>query len=239
MLTLDNLTYTINNRTLLHPLTQKMKEGNIYGIIGPNGSGKTTLLKVIAQLWPASSGDVLWNGVRLNELDRRELSKLISLFSQSNTMPFNYLVWEIVQMGRYPFGTSQKVDEQFITSALKQVDAWHLRNRRIGELSHGERQRVFLARTLAKQSPIVLLDEPSSNLDCRHQWEMWKLIQKIAADGVIILIATHDLVGAKEHCNEIVVLNGGHCLFSGPSKEVLTKEMISSVFGITTFYQDF
>lgn len=116
--------------------------------------------------------------------------------------------------------------------ALERVDAWHLRNQHSTHISHGERQRMYIARSLVTQSPILILDEPTSNLDLRHQLEIWELLKELTKENKLIIVANHDLTATARYCNHVAVLNQGHCIAQGSFSNLMNSELISSLFGI-------
>jgi len=136
-------------------------------------------------------------------------------------------------MGIYPLGTLNNEDStKRIRRALEQVDAWHLRDRYATFISNGERQRMYIARSLVTETPLLLLDEPTSNLDIRHQLEIWELLKKLATEGKLILIANHDLYTTERFCDEVIILNQGCCVRNGIYHEVVDTEILRSVFGV-------
>lgn len=233
MLEVTNLNFESVQRTLINNISLKLKPGHIHGIIGPNGSGKTTLLKILAGIWKPSSGHVLWNKQDLLALDRLSLSRTVSLVPQNAQVHFDFTVYEIVKMGIYPLEPLKKEDSaRRIRTALERVDAWHLRDRYATFISNGERQRMYIARSLVTETPLLLLDEPTSNLDIRHQLEIWELLKKLAADGKLILIANHDLDTTERFCDQVIVMNQGCCVRNGFYHEVVGAEILRSVFGV-------
>ena len=234
MLITENLNLKIKNRTLLHALSLQFEPGYIYGIIGPNGSGKTTLLKVLTGIWKASSGSVLWKGKNLHSYDRKTLSRTISLVSQNAQVNFDFSVAEIVEMGTYVRNELSAAEKKkLIQHALEVVDAWHLCNERASNISHGERQRIYIARSLVTQSPVLILDEPTSNLDIKHQMKIWQLLEHLKSEGKLLIVANHDLSTTKRYFDQLIVLNHGQCVSTGSFQETLTPSILSSVFGVS------
>jgi iron complex transport system ATP-binding protein len=135
-------------------------------------------------------------------------------------------------MGRYPYGCRSPEAHAHIEEALHQVNAWHLRHQLISQLSGGERQRVYIARALATQAPILLLDEPTSYLDLRHQLEIWQLLRKLVKRGKVIIVAVHDLLAARRYCDQLLILNQGRCQATGTYKEVMTPTLLQEIFGV-------
>ncbi len=230
-----NLCYSINGNKLLDNVSLELSSGCLHAILGPNGSGKSTLLKILTGIWKLTSGSITWQGAPLLSLKRQEISRIISLVPQNPQPSFDFLVEDIVAMGRYAYNTRywNAKNEPLVHQVLHSVDAWHLRHRRINQLSYGERQRVYIARALVTESPILMLDEPTSGLDIRHQIEIWDLLQKLVASGKIIVTTTHDLTIAERYCGNIFVLNEGCCVGNGAFSSLMTPDLLEEVFGIS------
>lgn len=230
----QSLSYAIEGKQLVDEISLEFSAGHLYGILGPNGSGKSTLLKTLSAIWKPTSGKVYWNGKDLHIQDRQSISKTISLVPQNPQILFDFLVEDIVAMGRFPHDACywNKTQEEHLQYALTIVDALHLRSRRINCLSYGERQRVYIARALITESPILLLDEPTASLDIRHQFEIWQLLQKLVAHGKIVIATTHDLSIAERYCHQVSVLNQGRCIESGVFSQVMTPALLKEVFGV-------
>ncbi len=233
MLKAESLSFSLDGKPLIRNISLEFTPGTLYGILGPNGSGKSTLLKTIAGIWKRSSGKVLWNGEDLHKKTRREISSTISLVPQNSQVLFDFTVLDMVAMGRYPYGNNlDSRASDLLEWALQTVDAWHLKDRSMLQLSHGERKRVYIARALITESPILLLDEPAASLDIRHQLEIWLLLRKLVHQGKIIIASNHDLVAAERFCDTIAILNRGECLTTGPCQQVFTPHLLNEVFGV-------
>lgn len=230
MLNAEKITFKIEETPLIKDISLSFKPGVLYGILGPNGSGKSTLLKTLSGIWTPTSGTVTWMGKPLLSRSRKEISKIISLVPQNPQVHFDFSVTEMVKMGRYPFGSTHC--EEQIENALITVDAWHLKDRSILHLSHGERKRVYIARALITESPVLLLDEPEASLDIRHQLEIWQLLRKLAENKKTVIVTNHDLAASRRFCDEIAILNNGVCVNNGKYASVMTKSCLSSVFGV-------
>jgi iron complex transport system ATP-binding protein len=225
MLELDQLEF----HTLIKRISLKFLPGRLYAILGPNGSGKSTLFKTMAKIWRPTFGQVYWKGGALHKMERREISRTLSLVPQEVQIHFDFTVREVVEMGRY---VHKKTCAHCLEHALKTVDAWHLIERKITQLSLGERQRVYIARALMTESPILLLDEPSSNLDVKHQIEIWQLLQTLKSQDKIVIVATHDVAGVKRFCDDVAILNQGVCIIQGATFEIVTNQLLNDVFGV-------
>ena len=138
----------------------------------------------------------------------------------------------MVNMGRYPHKDQLISSQEIIEKALHQVNAWHLRDRLISQLSSGERQRVYIARSLATQAPIVLLDEPTTYLDLRHQLEIWHLLRQLVNQGRVIIVTVHDLFAAERFCDQLVILNQGTAVATGTYEKVMTPQLLRAIFGV-------
>lgn len=234
MLQLNHVSYRSGNHNLLTDIQLSFESGKLYGILGPNGAGKSTLLKTLAGLWKPTSGLVLWQGHPLHRLGRQQISQIVSVVPQSLPIAFEFTVEEMVVMGRYPHvrGAAEPRSAKLVQWALEMVDAWHLHKRLINELSHGERQRVYIARALVVESPILLLDEPTASLDIRHQMEVWDLLHHLREQGKLVIVAIHDLNACAHNCDEVVLLHEGKCVARGPVTECLTPAHLFEVFQI-------
>ncbi len=230
----NHLFCTIQKKTLLHDITLQFEPGYLYGILGPNGSGKSTLLKILAGIWKPGSGEILWQSAPLFDQDRQTISRTVSLVAHHMQTDFDFLVQDIVAMGRYPHNTRywHKKESHFVEQAMKEMDVWSLKERSIRHLSQGEQQRVFIARALATGSPILLLDEPTANLDPKHQLQIWHLLGNLVKEGKIVVVTTHDLNAADQFCPLVTVLHQGRSLGQGSFTSQLTKGVLQDVFGV-------
>lgn len=231
MLQAQALTYRIGQKKLISDITLKFKPGKLYGILGPNGSGKSTFLKALAGIWKPSAGKVLWLDEDLHLKDRRVISQTMSLVPQQYSVSFDFSVIDLVGMGRYPYGGTGK-NCPIVEKVLHQVDAWHLKDRLVTQLSQGERQRILIARALATESPILLLDEPTANLDLRHQAQIWKLLRDLVNHGKVVLITLHDLQATRDYCDHTIIFESGRCVAEGSPSEILSPALLHDVFQI-------
>lgn len=234
MLKALQVTYRLGGQDLIHDISLCFQMNRLYGILGPNGSGKSTFLKTLAGIWKPTAGQVLWKDQPLHSRNRREISQIISLVPQGVVSPFEFTVEQLVAMGRYPhdYHRSEKQAKELIRWALETVDAWHLRGRFVNQISHGERQRVYIGRALVVESPVLVLDEPTASLDIRHQLEIWELLQKLCQQGKLIIVALHDLQACQSFCDEGALFALGRCVAQGRLSECLTPDNLLNVFGV-------
>jgi len=230
MLKLESIRFKIGRKTILDDINLIFKRGCLYGILGPNGSGKTTLLKLIAGIYKTKTGNIFWDGCNIRSLPSKTLSTLISLVPHAPQVQFDYLVKELIEMGLYP--TGKREDKNRLDQVLTLVDAHHLVNRKVRELSSGERQRVYIARSLMTDTPVILLDEPTSSLDIKHQLEIWGLIEKLTDVGKTIIVTNHDLAASQKACDSFVILNQGRIISIGTFDEAMKENIIQKVFGV-------
>lgn len=233
MLELNEVSYERRGRKLIEGVSLSFQTGKCYAILGPNGAGKSTLLKSIAGIWPATEGEVVLDGECLDEMSRQEISRKVGFVPQVTSELFPFTVAEMVEMGLY--GDLQLPRNEWgsaVEDVLRQVDAWHLVNKRITELSTGEQKRVFIARALVTRAPILLFDEPNTGLDIRHQLEIWELLVRLSRQGHLVLASVHDLTVAERFFDEVVVMQQGCCVGTGLYREVMTEEMIVELFGV-------
>ena len=217
---------TVNNLTVKNILTQislSFELGKIHGILGPNGSGKTTLLRCLAGIKKPQSGLIYWCERDLLSLERKQAAQLVSLVPQAPPYLFNFTVEEMVAMGRFPHGTPRSQLSKYVHQALTRVDALSFLQRPISSLSAGERQRVYIARALATDSPVLLLDEPTSFLDFFHEQELSLLLRFLASQGKLIILSLHNLQLATRLLDTATFLEKGQMTLTGPASTVLPK----------------
>lgn len=231
----DRVVVTRGGRTILNEVSVQVEPGSFLSIVGPNGSGKSSLLRALAGVWPLTSGSIQIGARPLHELRRRELAQTVAFVPQDTRMDFAFTVDEIVAMGRYPrrgrFERPTSEDRNAIEDALEYCDIRHLRRRFVTTLSGGERQRVAIARSLAVQPQIILLDEPTANLDVQHSIEVLELCQSLANAGKSVVLATHDLNAVARYTRQVVLIDSGRIAYAG-DRDVLTSTVLEMVFGV-------
>jgi len=232
------LTVVRHGRRILDAVTVTLTPGVLTAIIGPNGSGKSTLLRVLAGVWPLTNGAVTLDDDTLLQMPRREVARRLSFLPQETRCDFAFTVEEIVAMGRHPhrgrFAGENIHDREAVHDALTTCDLVHLRKRNITRLSGGERQRVALARCLAAQPDVLLLDEPTAHLDLEHTLSVLTLCRALAIRGTTVVLATHDVGNVARFAAQVVLLHGGRVVASGLPASVLTPARLRTVFFVDT-----
>lgn len=209
--------------------------GSFLGIVGPNAAGKSTILKTIAATLKPTQGVVYFQGEDLNKISRRDLARKVAVVPQETEMHFPFTVLEVVMMGRHPhierFDRESEDDFKIVRNAMESANCWHLKDRNILELSGGERQRVILARALAQEPQIILLDEPVAHLDLSAQLDVLNLLKEMNTSlGVTVIGILHDLNLAAQFSKQLIMLNQGKIYSAGTPEEVLTTENIKEVY---------
>jgi iron complex transport system ATP-binding protein len=220
---------------VLNGLNLEIRAGQVTGLFGPNGCGKSTLLRCLNGALHPQSGAVLHEGHRLDKLTPREIAARIAVVPQETSASVPFLVREMVMMGRFArwdlWGQESPEDQAAVQASLERVGAADLADRHFDELSGGERQRVIIARALAQETRVLLLDEPASHLDIAHQLEVFHLARELAAEGYTVLMVCHDLVVAPLFVEEAVLLKAGSVFARGAVPQVLQPQNITACFG--------
>ncbi len=236
MIRLDDVRVTFDETPVLDGVTVSVESGQFVALVGPNGAGKTTLLGTINGLIAPTQGQVTVDGHAVHTLSSRELSQLVATVPQDTSLGFDFSVRDIVAMGRTPhrgrLERATAADRQAVTAALTRTAVHQFSDRSVGTLSGGERQRVMLARALAQQTPVLLLDEPTASLDLKHQIRALSMARELASENKTVLAAIHDLELAARFCDAIALLYDGHIMAHGPPADVLTADRLETVFGI-------
>lgn len=232
---LKNVAYKYNKALVLQGISLAIPQGLITGIIGPNGSGKTTLLKILSGMNKPSQGNVFFKDRGLGEYTRKELAREIAFLEQNNIATLPFTIREVVEMGRYPwlkpFAPLTRKDREIIDQAL---DCFHLtekQDRIVKTLSGGERQLVSLARAMAQEPKILILDEPTTYLDIGHQGVVMQYLYKWhqSWDTTIIMVI-HDLNLSSQYCDHLIVLDQGAFVLAGNKEAVLDEELLTKIY---------
>jgi len=236
-LCIKRVSFSYNGIKALEDVTFEVVEGEVLGIIGPNGAGKTTLLRCINRTLKPQTGVVLIDGRDVARWSRREIARRMGLVPQNSTITFPFTVLEVVLMGRHPhqspLGGESERDLEIVREAMRLTDTLRFASRPITELSGGEWQRVIVARALAQEPSVLLLDEPTLHLDINHQLEVLNLVQQLTKErGLVTVLTSHDLNLAARCCDRLLMLNQGQVYALGTSEEVLTPANIRQVYRV-------
>jgi len=235
ILTLRNVGYRYGSTWAVRNVSLEVSPGDILGILGPNGSGKSTLLRIMDGILVPREGEVLLRGRPLKGIKRPQLAREVAMVSQENHFRFSFSVLEVVLMGRFPHLKGLRFEDErdleAAEEALRATDALALAGRSIHELSGGEKQRVLLARALAQEPEIILLDEPTSFLDLKYKGEIFGLISSLSREkGLSVVLVSHDIDLAARYCHRLVLLKEGEVFDIGDPGVVLTGPALEAVY---------
>lgn len=237
-LEVHKLYYEKGKSKILKDIDVEFKEGRFYSIVGPNGSGKTTLLKNIIKALEPTFGEVLLEGKNIKNLDAKILASKLSYVPQNTYMELDFTCLDVVMMGRsYRLKAFQKEsegDREVVYKAMKRLDVFHLKDKFITEISGGERQRVILARAIAKDGNCIILDEPISHLDIKHQISVLEELKKLKEEGKTIITVLHDLNFTLNYSEEVILMKNGSVYEKGKVNDVITSENIQAVYGVNS-----
>jgi iron complex transport system ATP-binding protein len=231
----ENVTVAYRGRPALREVSLRARGGELLGLIGPNGAGKTTLLRALDATLPLAAGSVRLDGAELARLAPLERARRIAVVPQGLNLPTGFTVGEVVLMGRNPhlppFGRETPRDHQAAREAMRRVGVLELAERGATEISGGEQQRVLVARALAQEPRVLLLDEATAHLDLRHQAAIMRLVRALSRQGLAVVSALHDLNLAALFADRLALLRDGRLLAEGPPAEVLTAELLRAAYG--------
>ena len=230
----DAVDVALAKRTILRGVSVTVERGEIFALVGPNGSGKSTLLGALAGDLKPAAGSVFFDGTPIESLKGKDLARRRGLLLQSNQVSFPFPVGHVVEMGRNPWaGTDESErDDEIVAWAMEQVEVTELRHRRFNELSGGERARVSLARVLAQDTELLLLDEPTAALDLHHQNRVLTLIRERAKNNRGVVVVAHDLSLAAALADRVGVFVDGRMLAAGTVQEVMNPELLSEAYQV-------
>jgi iron complex transport system ATP-binding protein len=242
-LTAENLNVALAGRTVLKNVSLSLSLGHLVALVGPNGAGKTTLLRALAGLIP-SEGLIRVKGDVLSSLPLRERAKRFGYLPQGHVVHWPLPARDIVALGRYPHGVTDPArltpkDTEAVLRAMQATDVVEFSDRRVTELSGGERSRVALARVLAVEAPVILADEPTASLDPRHQLDVMKNLRTAADKGVLVVVVTHDLGLAARFADHVLVLSEGRLVSQGAPADALSEQVMASVFRIDAYRAEY
>lgn len=238
LLRVNSLFGGYGKESIIKDVSFDIKRGQFMGIIGPNGSGKSTLLRLMSRVLSLQKGKILFEEKDIFQMKLKELCQKIAFVPQDTLITFSFTVWEIVLLGRIPHLSrlqfETKKDFVIAKNSLSLTDSLHLRDKKIDQLSAGERQRVIIAKALAQNPALLFLDEPTSHLDIGHQIEILSLLKKLNQEKrLTVVMVLHDLNLASEYCDRLLLLNEGKVFKEGVSSEVLTYQNIETVYKTT------
>lgn len=237
LIEIEHLVVDYEDRRAVDDVSFSVGSGRIVALIGPNGAGKTSLIRAASGVIPYRSGIVRLNGTDLTRLKPAERARMLAVVPQARQLPGAFTAQELVSTGRTPWmnwlGQTSQQDLEIIRTAMQRTDSSELADRRVGELSGGEQQRLLLARALAQNAPVLMLDEPSAHLDLRYQIELLDLINSLAKElGLGVLVALHDLNLVARIADEVVLLVSGKVQASGTVDAVLQPDILSQAYQI-------
>ncbi len=232
----DSVTLRYDARTISQNLSVSIPDGGFTVIVGPNACGKSTLLRALSRLLVPSAGHVILDGRSLHEMPSSQVARLLGLLPQSSTAPDGITVAELVARGRYAHQSFlrqwSRMDEEAIMAAMEATRVTELSGRAVDELSGGQRQRVWISMVLAQQTPILLLDEPTTFLDIAHQIELMDLLADLNAEGRTVVAVLHDLNQACRYATHLIAIKDGAVAAEGRPSAIVTEDLVEKVFGL-------
>ena len=237
MLTLNTISLSYGTRSILRDINLKLNRGEVLALVGPNGVGKSTLIKIACGGLKPTHGDAVVDGASLQRLSPEERAKRVAVVSQSLRLPEAFTVFDTVLMGRTAYlgllGKETEADKKIAHAAMERTCITELAERKVGELSGGEQQRVLIARALTQAAPILLMDEPTAHLDLKHQANILDLVRGLAhQENFAVLIVLHDLNLAAQYADRVALLSNAELRAVGTPEEVLTPHHLSEVYGL-------
>ncbi|MCD1571541.1 ABC transporter ATP-binding protein [Agromyces mediolanus] len=230
------LVVAYDGKVVVDGVDLELPEGSFTVILGPNASGKSTVLRTLARVLAPASGEVLFDGRALGEYGSKELARRMGLLPQDAIAPEGMRVADLVSRGRYPHHSALQrwttADDEATREALAATNTAELAERPVDQLSGGQRQRVWVALLLAQQTPVMLLDEPTTFLDIAHQYELLDLLRRLNRQGKTVVAVLHDLNQAARYADHLVLMKAGRIVATGAPAELITAERVGEVFGI-------
>jgi iron complex transport system ATP-binding protein len=243
IITARGLNVTLAARLVLRDISLALSTGHLVALVGPNGAGKTTLLRALAGL-AASEGEIHVRGEALSSLGLSERARRFAYLPQGHLVHWPLPARDIVALGRYPHGATDPArlsakDADAVLRAMQAADVVQFIDRRVTELSGGERSRVALARVLAVEAPVILADEPTSSLDPRHQLDVMQTLRAAADKGALVIVVTHDLGLAARFSDTVLVLSEGRLVAQGRPEDALSERVMGEVFRVSAYRAEY
>lgn len=238
MIEIRNLSFSYKKDLpkVLDDINFTMNEGHLIAVLGPNGAGKSTLFKCILGFMKNYDGEIYLNGKDIRSLNRKEMAKIVAYIPQSETPVYNYTVLESIMMGTTgmlsPLQSPGKEQENIAKEAMRYLDIEYLEQRGINEISGGERQLALLARAMAQKAKILIMDEPTANLDYGNQQHVMNHVKKMAQNGYTILLSTHNPEHALQYASHVLAIKDHHVLADGDAQTTLNEELIEKIYGL-------
>ena len=237
MIKIKNLSTSYDGEAVLHGVDAHFPEGKISVLIGPNGCGKSTTVKSIMRLVPEYTGEIIIGGTPLEDIPQRELAKKIAYVSQSRNVP-DISVYNMVMHGRYPYLSYprryRKEDHEIVKDAIRMAGLEEFADRKLENLSGGQRQKAYMAMALAQDTDVIIMDEPTTFLDVKNQFEMMDHAKKLSEMGKTIIMILHDMEAVLHYADHVILMKDGKDVLSGSAEEVLRSSKLEEVFGIHT-----
>jgi iron complex transport system ATP-binding protein len=243
MIAVDRLNVELSQRPILKNISLNLESGKVYCIVGPNGSGKTTFLRSLLNALPVDKGFIRIDNNDINSYSQRKLARIEAIVPQNTYPECEFSAFDVVIMGRSPYlsplQTESAKDFRIVKESMEITNTWHLKDQPVRCLSGGEKQRVIIARALAQQTGILLLDEPVSNLDIHHQVEILNLLKKLNEEkGMTVIAVLHDLNHVFAYSNQVILFYEGQLVAIGTPDMVLTHDNIKKVFAVDSCFID-
>jgi iron complex transport system ATP-binding protein len=234
----EKLSVGYDNKIVVDGVDVNALKGNMICLLGPNGSGKSTILRTLSGMLSPVKGTVYINESNIKKVVKSSLAKKMSVVLTERLQPGLITAYEVASMGRHPytgfFGKLKEVDHEIVRNSLKSVNALHLSNRYYSELSDGEKQKVMIARALAQEPELIILDEPTSHLDIRHKVEVVEILNKLCREkGITVIMALHDIDLAIKGCQQVMMVKGGKVVAQGIPEEIVSENVIENLYDIS------
>lgn len=239
MIKTKDIKYSVPDKKIIKGIDLNIEKGKFYGILGPNGSGKTTLLDILAGIIEGHSGEISIGDRDITKYSKKDLAKVLALVPQNFDTSFPFSVEEVLEMGRYPhkkkFSYGNKKDRKIIDEVVEELELKDMLNKKVTDLSGGERQRVVFGKALIQDTPLLFLDESTSNLDPYYAHSLLtKVRSRVDDKGLTVVSVFHDFNLASLYCDEVIFLKNGKVVKSGKTEETLSPETIKYVFNINS-----